>query len=61
MIKEMFSMSENFYVDISAADEITGLRFGVFMGVVATPDTYVCKKTISCFPVFLCNKRYNHI
>lgn len=54
-------MSENFYVDISAANEITGLRFGVFMGVVATPDTYVCKKTISCFPVFLCNKRYNHI
>ena len=45
-------MSENFYVDISAANEITGLRFGVFMGVVATPDTYVCKKNDKLFSRF---------
>ena len=45
-------MSENFYVDISAANEIKGHRFGVFMGTVATPDTYVCSENDKLFSRF---------
>lgn len=41
MINEMFSVSENFYVDVSAANEISEHRFGVFMGVVATPKQFI--------------------
>ena len=45
-------MSENFYVDVSAANELKGCRFGVFMGVVSTPDVYVCGTNDKLFSRF---------
>lgn len=45
-------MSENFYVNISSTDEITGYRFGVFMGIVPTPDVYVCTENDKKFSRF---------
>ena len=45
-------MSENFHVDNSVANEISGYRFGVFMGTVSTPDVYVCTENDKLFSRF---------
>lgn len=45
-------MSEDFYVKLSETNMTADYRFGVFMGVVRTPDTYICTENDKPFSRF---------
>lgn len=45
-------MKNDFYIQFSESTKLADKRFGVFMGVVPTPTSYVCHKTAKQFSRF---------